>query len=136
MSAPTAETAYLGSRKAKVWTYLILGLVLVICVVAANFAITNPETARDWVNAFLGLPDWAFPAIAAGLGAFIYWLGLRNEADWPEALGALLIAGAVLGFELLIGWSHFQFGWFTAFPYVLPFVIFIVLMLIGLRASR
>jgi hypothetical protein len=132
----TAETEYLGGRKAKIWTYLILGLVLVACVVAANFAITHPETARSWFDAFLGLPNWAYPLIALVLGVFIYWLGLRNEADWPEALGALLIAGAALGFELVIGWSRFQFGWFTAFPYVLPFIVFIVLLLIGLRASR
>ena len=136
MTVPTAETEYMGSRKAKIWSYLILGLVLVACVIAANFAIKNPETARDWLNAFIGLPNWAFPVIAAAIGALIYWLGLRAEADWPEALGALLIAGAVLGAEILIGWSQFQFGWFTAFPYILPFIVFIVLLLIGLRASR
>jgi hypothetical protein len=132
----TAETEYLGGRKAKIWTYLILGLVLAVGVIAANFAIANPEAARDWLGAFLGLPNWAFPSIAAVVGLFVYWLGLRTEADWPEALGALLIAGAVLGFEILLGWSQFQFGWFTAFPYVLPFIVFIILLLIGLRVSR
>jgi hypothetical protein len=74
----TAETEYLGGRKAKIWTYLILGLVLAVGVIAANFAIANPELARDWLGAFLGLPNWAFPSIAAVVGLFVYWLALRT----------------------------------------------------------
>ena len=37
------ETEYMGGRKAKLWTYLILMIVLVIGAVIVNLAIKDPE---------------------------------------------------------------------------------------------
>ena len=89
------EREFMGRKKAKLWTYLIFGTVLVLGVLAANFAVVNPEFTRRGVRYFLGLPVGAFPVITGIVGMLIYLLGLKIETDWPEALGALLIAGGV-----------------------------------------
>ena len=89
------EREFLGRKKAKLWTYLIFGTVLALGILLANFAVVNPALARRGVDYVLGLPAGAFPVIAGVVGALIYVLGLKIETDWPEALGALLIAGAV-----------------------------------------
>ena len=61
------EREYMGTGKAKVWTYLILGVVLIVAIVVANFALANPTLAREGVDAFMGMPPWAFPIIGAML---------------------------------------------------------------------
>ena len=50
------EREFMGRKKAKLWTYLIFGTVLVLGVLAANFAVVNPELTRRGVSYFLGLP--------------------------------------------------------------------------------
>lgn len=131
-----AETRFLGSRKAKLWTYLILGLLVVVGVLVANFAITNPETAQRGVDTILGLPSWAYPAIAGVLGALIFWVGLRIETDWPEFIGALLISGALLAAEVMLGWENFELGGIAAIPFILPPAVFLVLLIVGMTKSR
>ena len=130
------EREFMGRKKAKLWTYLIFGAVLVLGVLAANFAVVNPELTRRGVSYFLGLPVGAFPVIMGVVGVLIYFVGLKIETDWPEALGALLIAGALAWGEFLIGWDRFVFGGLAATPYVIPLLTFLVLLMIGLFKSR
>ena len=93
------EREFMGRKKAKLWTYLIFGTLLV-------------------------------------LGVLIFLLGLRIETDWPEALGALLIAGSVAWGELLIGWDRFVVAGLAVTPYVIPVVTFLVLLTVGMVKSR
>jgi hypothetical protein len=130
------ERQFMGRKKAKLWTYLIFGTVLVLGVLLANFALVEPELARRSVDYFLGLPSWAFPVIAGVLGALIFMLGLRIETDWPEALGALLIAGSVAWGEFLIGWDRFVVSGLAVTPYVIPLLTFLVLLMVGMVKSR
>lgn len=130
------ERRFLGSRKAKIWTYLILGIVIIVGVLIANFAIDNPELARNGVDAFLGLPNWAFPAILFVVGAFIFWLGLKMETDWPEFIGSFLIGSSVLTAEVMLGWEKFQLGGITVIPYILPPLVFLVLIIVGMVKSK
>ncbi len=130
------EREYLGGKKAKIWTYLIFGLVLAIGVVAANFVVTNPALAGQLVDRFLQLPTWTFPALTGALGLLIFWLGLKIETDWPEALGALLVAGSVASAEALVGWETFAFGGLTVLPYVIPVLVFLILLVVGITGSR
>ncbi len=130
------EREFMGRKKARLWTYLIFGTVLVVGILLANFALVNPELARRGVGYFLGLPAWAFPVIASFLGVLIYGLGLRIETDWPEALGALLIAGAVAWAEILIGWDRFVVGGLAMTPYAIPLLTFLVLLMVGMLKSR
>ena len=82
------------------WTYFILAVVLVLGTVIANFALTSPETAKEGTDAFLGLPPYAFPAIAIVVGVLVFLLGLKLETDWPEGIGAPVVdLGIVVEFE-------------------------------------
>jgi hypothetical protein len=136
LAAVTAEREYMGSGRARVWTYIIFAVVLVIGVLVANFAISNPETAKHGVDAFLGMPPFGFPAVAAVLGLLIYFLGLKLETDWPEALGALLVAGAIASAEMLYGWQKFELGGLVVVPYLFPAVAFIAMMGYSVVRSR
>ncbi len=130
------ETEYLGGKKAKVWTYIILLLVLVGAVLAANFAWSNPQLAREGIRSFLGLPAWVFPIITGVVGILLFWMGLRIETDWPEALGAMIIAGSVAAGEMLVGWGQFAFGGLEVVPYLIPVAVFLLLLAIGVAKSR
>ena len=130
------EREFMGRKKAKLWTYLIFGTVLALGILLANFAVVNPALARRGVDYFLGLPAGAFPVIVGFFGALIYVLGLKIETDWPEALGALLIAGAVAWGEFLIGWDRFVVGGLAVTPYVIPLLAFLVLLMVGMLKSR
>lgn len=132
----TAEREYMGGKRSKVWTYLILFGVLIAGVLIANFALSNPDLAKNGVDKFLGLPGWAFPAIAIVVGAGIYWVGLKLETDWPEALGALVISGAIAAGELMLGWSKFELGGMVVLPYVIPAAVFLVLLAVSVVKSR
>jgi hypothetical protein len=57
------------------------------------------------------------------VGIGIFWVGLKFEADWPEALGAALIAGTVTTFEIMEGWDKFAVGGMVVIPYLIPFGI-------------
>ena len=130
------ENEYMGGRKAKLWTYIILLGVLIAGVVVVNFAWKNPELAESGIESFLGLPSWLFPIITAVIGILVFWLGLKIESDWPEALGALLIAGSVAAGEIMIGWNTFALGGLVVVPYVIPIVTFLILLAIGMNKSR
>jgi len=130
------ENEYMGGRKAKLWTYIILLGVLIAGVLVVNFAWKNPELAESGIESFLGLPSWLFPIITAVIGILIFWLGLKIESDWPEALGALLIAGSVAAGEIMIGWNTFALGGLVVVPYVIPIVTFLILLAIGMNKSR
>ena len=104
------EREFMGGRKSKMWTYLILMAVLLVVAIIVNFTFNNPSLAKNGVSKIFGLPGWAMAALVFVIGAGIFWVGLKLETDWPEALGAFLIAGSVWAAEVLIGWSHFQFG--------------------------
>jgi hypothetical protein len=130
------ENEYMGGKKAKLWTYIILLGVLIAGVVVVNFALKNPELAESGIESFLGLPGWVFPIITAVIGIIVFWLGLKIESDWPEALGALLIAGSVAAGEIMVGWNTFALGGLVVLPYVIPIVTFLILLAIGMNKSR
>ncbi len=132
----TAEREYMGSGRARVWTYIIFAVVLLVGVLVANFAISNPEMAKNGVDAFMGMPPFGFPAVAGVIGLLIYVLGLKLETDWPEALGALLVAGAIAGAEMLYGWQKFEFGGLVVVPYLIPATVFVLLMGYSVVRSR
>lgn len=126
----------MGTGKAKVWTYLILGVVLVVAIVIANFALANPTLAREGVDAFMGMPPWAFPVLGAVVGLIVFMLGLKIETDWPEAVGATLVAGSIAGGEILLGWENFQVGGLVVVPYLLPIVVFLGMLGYSVVRSR
>jgi hypothetical protein len=134
MARMDAERAYMGRSRAKIWTYLILAVVLVIGAVVANAAFSNPEMAKHGVKSFLGLPGWALALVTFVAGAGFYWMGLKVETDWPEFLGAFLIATSVAALEFIVGWSHFELG-LVVLPYLLPIAVFVILLMVGIKRS-
>jgi hypothetical protein len=128
------EHEFLGKHKDKMWTYLILMGLLVAIVILINVVWKDPERAENGVKSFFGLPGWALASIAFALGALIFWLGLKVETDWPEALGAFMIAGSIAAFEFIAGWSHFEFG-LVVVPYLIPIFVFVLLLMYGMRKS-
>jgi hypothetical protein len=70
------------------------------------------------------------------VGALVYWAGLKIETDWPEAIGAFLIAGSVALGQVLLGWSRFAFGGMVVIPYAIPALVFVILMMNGIMKSR
>jgi hypothetical protein len=117
------------------WTYLILMVVLVAVALLINVVWKNPEAARHGVKTFLGLPAWALATVAFLVGAIIFWAGLKIETDWPEAIGAFLISGSVAAFEIIVGWNKFALGGIVVIPYILPLVVFVLLLMYAMRRS-
>ena len=74
--------------------------------------------------------------IVAVVGGLVFLGGLKIEADWPEAVGALLIAGAVLAGEIMIGIDTFKVAGVGFMPYFIPLAIFGVLFGVGLLKSK
>lgn len=130
------EHDFLGGHKDKVWTYLILLFVLIGIVILINVVWNNPERASAGIKQFLGLPAYALAAIAGLVGVLIFWLGLKVEPDWPEALGAFLIAGSITWGEIIVGWRRFDVGGMVVIPYLIPVVVFLLLLAYGVRNSR
>ncbi len=132
----TAEREFMGGKRAKMWTYLILFGVLLVGILVANFALSNPELAKNGVDTVAGLPGWAFPVMGVVIGAGVYWVGLKVETDWPEAVGALLISGSIAAAEVMIGWNKFQVGGMVVVPFILPIGVFAVLLAVGMVRSK
>jgi hypothetical protein len=130
------ENEYMGGRKAKLWTYMILMIALVVIAVIANLVIKDPALARQGVHKFLGMPRWAFPLVTAALGALMFWVGLKIETDWPEAVGAFLISGSIAAGEFLLGWNKFALGGLSVVPYVIPLLVFFILLMVGMVKSK
>ncbi|MCY0991889.1 hypothetical protein OV203_32430 [Nannocystis sp. ILAH1] len=124
------------AHKGRIWTYLIFATGLVLVAVLANLALSNPQMASQGIDAIAGLPAWAFPAITGAVGLLIFYIGLKIETDWPERLGALLVAASIAGGEFLLGWQNFELGGLKVVPYVIPVVACLVLMMVANVKSR
>jgi hypothetical protein len=124
------------AHKGRIWTYLILMMGVVLIAVMANLFVSNPEVAKNGVDAVMGLPAWAFPAGGAALGLLIFYIGLKIETDWPERLGAILVGGSVAGGEFLLGWQNFEVGGLKVIPYALPVLVCLALMMVANAKSR
>jgi hypothetical protein len=130
------EHDFLGSHRDKMWTYLILAVLLIAIVIVINVVWKNPATASAAAKHFLGLPGWALAAVMFALCGLVFWAGLKVEPDWPEAIGAFLMAGSIVWFELIVGWSHFDVGGLFVIPYLIPIAVFLLLLMYGIRNSR
>jgi uncharacterized membrane protein YhaH (DUF805 family) len=128
------EKSFMGESRSKMWTYIIFLFALLIIAVLINVVFSSPAAAKHALENFIGLPGWLLTVITAAIGALIFWLGLKVEADWPEAVGAFLIAAAVVSMELMVGWARFELG-LVILPYLLPVAVFIVLLAIGMKRS-
>jgi hypothetical protein len=129
------EREFMGGRKAKLWTYLILLAALVVGAIIVNLVIKDADMMKNGVKSFFGLPGWALAAVAFVVGVLIYWMGLKIETDWPEAVGAFLIAGSVAAFEFIVGWNRFAVGGLFVLPYILPVLVFVILLMYGMKKS-
>jgi len=136
MGRQNGEQRFLGMRKDRLWTFLIVGILLLITFVALNYVIGNYAAAKSGVNTFLSLPAWVFPIVIGGLGLVIFWFGLKVETDWPEILGAGLIAIATGVGEIMIGWKKFAFSDMTIVPIAIPIGVFLIFIVIGMLKSR
>lgn len=130
----TVEREFMGSGRSKVWTYLILMVLLVTIVIVVNVVWKNPTAAQEGVSSFLGLPSWALATVTFLIGATVFWAGLKMETDWPEAIGAFLIAASVAALELIVGWSKFELG-LVVVPYLIPIAVFALLLMYGMKKS-
>ena len=135
MAESTNEREFMGGQKSKMWTYLILMVVLIAVVLVINLVWKNPTAAREGVKHFLGLPSWALATVTFLLGALIFWVGLKIETDWPEAIGAFLISASVAAFELIAGWKKFDIGGVMVIPYLIPLFVFVLLLMYAMKKS-
>jgi hypothetical protein len=110
---------------------LLVGVAVVI-----NVVWKNPVRAEEGLKHFLGLPAWMLASIAFVAGAIIFWLGLKIEPDWPEAIGGFLISGSIAWFEIIVGWKKFDFGGLVVIPYLIPLLVFVLLLMYAARASK
>jgi hypothetical protein len=124
----------MGGQRSKIWTYLILMVVLIAIVIVINLVWKNPTAAKEGIHSFFGLPSWALATVTFLVGAVIFWIGLKIETDWPEAIGAFLIAASVAAFELIAGWSKFELG-LVVVPYLIPLGVFALLLMYGMKKS-
>jgi len=134
MGDEIVEREFMGKGRSKVWTYLILMVLLVGIAVVVNVVWMNPAGASEGVKSFFGLPGWALATVTFLVGAILFWLGLKMETDWPEAIGAFLIAASVAWFQIIVGWSHFELG-LVVIPYLIPIATFALLLMYGMKKS-
>lgn len=134
--AQTVEHEYMGGSKARVWTYVILAGLLLVGLLVANFAWSNPDDAKAAFDGFLGLPGWGKIGILFVGGVAVFWMGLKIEADWPEALGAMMISGAVMSVEVMVGLDTFKIGGIGFMPFFIPLFVFVVLFGVGMLKSK
>ena len=135
MGEETVEREYMGKGRAKVWTYLILMVLLVTIVIIINVVWNDPTSAREGVKSFLGLPSYLLALVTLLAGLLIFWLGLKMETDWPEAFGAFLIAASAFWGEMIIGWEKFNVGGIVVLPYIIPIALFAILLMYGMKKS-
>ena len=135
MGEETVEREYMGKGRAKVWTYLILMVLLVTIVIIINVVWNDPTSAREGVKSFLGLPSYLLALVTLLAGLVIFWLGLKMETDWPEAIGAFLISAAITWFEFIVGWNKFAIGGLVVLPYIIPILMFALLLVYGMKKS-
>jgi hypothetical protein len=128
------ERQFMGGQRSKIWTYLIGMAVLITIVLVINLVWKDPTAASNSFKSFLGLPGWALATVLFLIGAIVFWFGLKIETDWPEAFGAFLIAASVAWFEYIAGWSKFELG-LVVVPYLIPLVVFVLLLMYGMKKS-
>lgn len=128
-----AEDPSEWKQKSKVWTYLIMIMVLVGVVILINVVWNDPHRAENGIKEFFGLPSWALATITFVIGALVFWGGLKVEPEWPEALGAILIGASVAAFEIIIGWNRFDLGGMVVIPYLIPLVVVVGLMMYAMK---
>jgi hypothetical protein len=128
-----AEDPSEWKQKSKVWTYLIMIMVLVGIVILINVVWNDPKRAENGIKDFFGLPGWALASITFVVGALVFWGGLKVEPEWPEALGAILVGGSVAAFEMIIGWNRFDFGGMVVIPYLIPLVVVVIMMMYAMK---
>jgi hypothetical protein len=133
---PELEKEFMGKGKSRMQTYLILGILLIGGLLVINLAISSPETAKNGIKNIAGLPSWAFPVLLLVIGFVIFWFGLKLETDWPEAIGSLMIATAVAMTEVMVGWQKFAVAGIFILPYILPVLVFFILLFYGMQKSR
>lgn len=129
------EKEFMGKGRAKVWTYLILMVALVIVALVINVVWNNPTSAREGISHFLGLPSYTLALVLFLVGSIIFWLGLKMETDWPEGIGAFLITASVTWGEFIIGWSRFDIGGLFVIPYLIPILVFALLLIYAMKRS-
>jgi len=134
MGEEVVEKQFMGKGRSKIWTYLILMVLLVVVVIVVNLAWKDPTLMQEGFKSFFGLPSWALALVTFTVGAIVFWLGLKMETDWPEAVGAFLIAGSVAWGELIIGWNKFALG-LVVIPYLIPIAVFAILLMYGMKKS-
>lgn len=130
------EHDFLGKHRDKMWTYFILLAFLIGIVVVLNLVWQDPHRASEGMKSFVGLPAWALATVTFIVGALLFTLGLKVEPDWPEAVGAFLIAASAAWFEIIVGWKHFDLGGLFVIPYLIPVVLFLLLLMYGIRNSK
>jgi hypothetical protein len=129
------ESRFMANIRNKLWSILIVGGTLVLAFVLLRYVVMSPDKAKVGYHTIAGLPGWATPIIMVALGAGIFWMGLKVRSDWPEILGAGLIAGAVGVTEMKIGWHYFAIG--SSFtPILIPAVVFVLLIIFSQMRSR
>lgn len=133
--AEVQEREFMGGQKSRMWTYLILMGLLIGIVLLINVVWNNPELARNGFKSFLGLPAWALATVTFIAGAIVFWVGLKIETDWPEAIGAFLISASVVAFEMMIGWARLELGGLFVVPYLIPLAVFVLLLMYGMKRS-
>jgi hypothetical protein len=42
----------------------------------------------------------------------------------------------VAWFEMIVGWNHFDFGGMVVIPYLIPLLVFVLLLMYAVRNSR
>jgi len=131
MAAVKAHDLSHRVHKGRIWTYLILATGLVLVAVVANLVMSNPDLATRGVDVIAGLPAWAFPAITGVIELLTFYVGLKIETDWPEQLGAVMVAGSIAGGEFLLGWQNFELGGLKVVPYAIPVVVCLSLMMVA-----
>jgi hypothetical protein len=135
MGEETVEREFMGKGRSKIWTYLILMVLLVAIVVVINLVWNSPTEAREGVKSFFGLPSYLLALVTFLAGSIIFWLGLKMETDWPEAFGAFLISASAVWGEMIIGWDKFNVGGLVVLPYIIPIAVFAILLMYGMKKS-
>ncbi len=134
MPEDVVEREFMGKGRSRIWTYLILMLLMVAAVVIINVVWNDPSRAANGIKSFAGLPAWALALVTFIIGAILYWMGLKMETDWPEGIGAFLISASVAWGMLIIGWGHFELG-LVVVPYVIPVAVFGFLLIYAMKKS-
>ena len=134
MPEDIVEREFMGKGRSRIWTYLILMLLMVAVVVIINVVWNDPNRAANGIRSFAGLPAWALALVTFIVGALLYWMGLKMETDWPEGIGAFLISASVAWGMLIIGWGNFELG-LVVVPYVIPVAVFGILLIYAMKKS-